>query len=939
MFHQKIIFFLFILILLACEENKNVKKLILSDSAISLDLEVDDKNIDDKSVTDQNNTDQMISIDGDLSDMSNILDQTFILDDMNINQNTDGYDLRPIEEIPEVGTNQPQDFVMLSVADQSYLLWIEGGRVWHRSLDEQGFFTSAGRIIAQHENGIDFIKSIVIHDIPWIVYGKKGEFAKLKTVDFLEVQGLSIDLPFYDQIFLSQLNDQLLIINQSDSSLNWTFLSYPDYLNILDIAIQQQLSDSNQAFLNTEDRYYQNIDYQFELFQSELNLGDLEDSAGIEDFSILRFKNSGQSVILGKENAICMYIDQYGELFGAFDCLPNQYSAKIIGGQSPYLLYVDALEDVWLTPLFNAKLNGEFEKTNSVPVANLGATDASFALSMDHHRKIFLANVYNNGIEELNEYAFYVIDQQNVLKSNLVNPFAYLDIRAATRRGNTLILVLFPMGQAPRVERLNLEIMPLADNRFNEEKIYSIDAFLERKPQCRMAPERCDGLDNDCDGVVDDGLCCLDDQGITQASLTLPSTTMDYFKNSYLSSAQESLSLYQEQNYPIWMTDGVNQDRSYIAIRVDQQLWYIYQWLHQQAQPTLIGQISGAFEAYGFSAVNQHLALIAKSGPQSNDDIKVFWLRTVENSTNLADVLLNDCQKVLAVDRIGRVPENAKVIVVCEDQIFQLKSDIFSNANANVNTSVISYPMMVNVIQGVQQVQKHLQAEWVTISRHDNISTLTLGTRYDLDGNFDPNLDPTPWRFYQFNLELISNALPTSADRYATLVSINDQPLAESTSSYYRIYQSNHSNQESNRRDTSPSDYPMVKININDRQLKAELAKSNRNPLTFVPFQVDQGVNQIEYALSAEQLFFSKTVIGGKTEFWSSSLRDYPGYHLLNHLPILSLDTNNIFWKTSQYKKTINRTEYQLSKLIAISPKDDEENTFDFYLLSFARCQ
>ena len=79
--------------------------------------------------------------------------------------------------------------------------------------------------------------------------------------------------------------------------------------------------------------------------------------------------------------------------------------------------------------------------------------------------------------------------------------------------------------------------------------------------------------------------------------------------------------------------------------------------------------------------------------------------------------------------------------------------------------------------------------------------------------------------------------------------------------------------------------------------------------------------------------------LGGKTEFWSSSLRDYPGYHLLNHLPILSLDTNNIFWKTSQYKKTINRTEYQLSKLIAISPKDDEENTFDFYLLSFARCQ
>ena len=140
----------------------------------------------------------------------------------------------------------------------------------------------------------------------------------------------------------------------------------------------------------------------------------------------------------------------------------------------------------------------------------------------------------------------------------------YESVRLVTRRDREAWVYLFDDTHAPRRIRVPLQV-----NSFVERAPFGLTVDLG----CRPTVERCDGVDNNCDGVIDDGLCCETDRAPVEAYF-VPSAPPQAF----------------------FVTDVEAADSSRYAVRVAEDRWEIWAIYYGYSSRNMIslGVIEGA---------------------------------------------------------------------------------------------------------------------------------------------------------------------------------------------------------------------------------------------------------------------------------------------------------------------------------------------------------
>ena len=221
------------------------------------------------------------------------------------------------------------------------------------------------------------------------------------------------------------------------------------------------------------------------------------------------------------------------------------------------------------------------------------------------------------------------------------SPWPHEGLRAVTRRGRQGWGYVFDETHAPR--RI---VVPLQVNTFNERTPFGLNVNLS----CRASVERCDGIDNNCDGVIDNGLCCATGRAPFEAYF-IPSAPPRAF----------------------FVTDVELADSSRYAIRVADDRWEIWAVYYGSSTRNLysLGVIEGAHDAIGFTAAGDYAVLVAQDGEGT---WRAFWSH-INAEADVKDPEDLGCERALSVGNVGYQPTNTSAVVLCDDRVVHLRAD------------------------------------------------------------------------------------------------------------------------------------------------------------------------------------------------------------------------------------------------------------------------
>jgi hypothetical protein len=210
-----------------------------------------------------------------------------------------------------------------------------------------------------------------------------------------------------------------------------------------------------------------------------------------------------------------------------------------------------------------------------------------------------------------------------------------------TRRGRQGWGYVFDETHAPR--RI---VVPLQINTFNERTPFGLNVNLS----CRASVERCDQVDNNCDGVIDNGLCCATGRAPFEAYFIPSAPPREFF-----------------------VTDVELADSSRYAIRVADDRWEIWAIYYGSSSRNLysIGVIEGAHDAVGFTATGDYTVLVAQD---NEGEWRAFWSH-INAEVDVKEPELLGCERALSVGNVGYQPTNTSAIVVCDDRAVHLRAD------------------------------------------------------------------------------------------------------------------------------------------------------------------------------------------------------------------------------------------------------------------------
>ena len=606
-------------------------------------------------------------------------------------------DFAPVEEVPEEGIPSAGVTGVLSSGGKSWVFWGEGPRLWRRVVGRDHRFTGPGEIVAEldvagqlmRDEGADaetpgeepegdeaedsgaarddlgtsgdlgglaapgaplaFVATALVGELPWVAYGASDGPSYLLAADFPQEAQTRIELPFRGVVRLTGVDGRLLVVGRLDGgALGWLFVDGLALTPLIEDPIGLTLPD---------------------------------DLTTLGGSAVLRYNTAGQ----------CVYLDRAGALVGNAPCV-SANGVFFGNAERPMLSY--------------QRLSARAAELN---VASLLKADDDFAygvLRLVGGEVLDFPN--DNGTRSVVGLTFaqegtaqrLILLSADGLRQSSESwvSWPFEGARAVLDRGDVALVVNFREDAPPRLERLALEA-----NLFEGDEPFGI----ELDPRCRPTLERCDWVDQNCDGLEDNGLCCA----------------VGYFENEH------DFTVSRDPDTPLefLISDVENLDAARVAIRVGEAQWQIWFLLYRNAfrgssQLLYKGEIQGAHEGFGLVSAGGRSALIARDGEGRWTS---FWHYDGLASERKEPEPLR-CARPLALDLVGDSPTATAPVLICSDRLIQLRSD------RNPETRVFEANREIGGLHdSIEEI------EWATITRHGGGQSSTVyGYRASDDGRW-----------------------------------------------------------------------------------------------------------------------------------------------------------------------------------------------------------
>jgi hypothetical protein len=499
--------------------------------------------------------------------------------------------------------------------DQVSLWWAKEQQIWMSRSDSSGELGTP-RLVFEHTDPINRISISVLAQRTVLIFEDTNTQVLILIIDEEDVSlGHTFEpqvLPFAPQVRISTFEDQLLIVGMSSQSshLIWMALSASDLIS---------------ASISVEE---------IALFYDSSVSWPIPDAIGwVSGQAVLRFDDVGQ----------CLYLTPRFNVAGSTPCIPSKGNFLSALSESVMLLLDETgtlkattanapnLESSYL--IAQLQLADDIEgKVNPVFGPFLSST----------RRSVFLGRPFDDDTDEGLLDRLIVAEPLGLWMSDLKwAEWPYPNTKAITRRQREAWVYVFDAQYQPR--RISV---PLQVNKFVERTPFG----LTHDPNCRPTVERCDEVDNNCDGVVDNGLCCA--------------TGRSPYEGYFIPSAPPR---------EFFVTDVENADASRYAVRVGDDRWEIWAIYYGASSRNLVsfGTIEGAHDALGFTAAGGYSVLVAKD---ADGAWRAFWNHSDSNASLKEPELLN-CDRALAMSNVGNLATSSSPAVVCNDRVIHLRAD------------------------------------------------------------------------------------------------------------------------------------------------------------------------------------------------------------------------------------------------------------------------
>jgi len=222
----------------------------------------------------------------------------------------------------------------------------------------------------------------------------------------------------------------------------------------------------------------------------------------------------------------------------------------------------------------------------------------------------------------------------------------------------------------------------------------STATIFDRDPQCTPTPEACDGRDQDCDGQIDDGLCCggsgemavLTDtfrtEGPVEEFLMGDNEWGDAYMVAYRYRDQDGQSRWKA----LWIRYRWDQDNVNFRMPIALEAGHVGDCNMMGAQCVeWPSDRSVDFERFGgegqyFNGIGGARVLVARAVTEDDEPPRwgVFWAhrhRSLKGSDVSPLLLPLECEDLKAVQQLRRPDGVESVVVVCPDRIMRIFAD------------------------------------------------------------------------------------------------------------------------------------------------------------------------------------------------------------------------------------------------------------------------
>ncbi len=531
------------------------------------------------------------------------------------------------------------------------LWWVRGSEIWMSQADENHQL-GAPKQVYDHNSPLTKIHLSALTQSAYLVIEDQEKTISMLTLGSGVDWGVSpltaLRLPLSGEVRVSSYEDQMVIIGNSDelSLLSWIIVNEGDAFN----------TDNQDALHHQLDVRFAPVDWP------------MPSSIGwVSGQAVLRFDSIGE----------CVYLSPLYNVNGSAPCLSS--SGYFLNSSSETtLLMLDesgALKaTIASSPNEEASyLIAQVELDDQVTEGKISPLFGPFRGSQ--RQLTFLGRSYDDSSEEGLKSRLIVAEPQGLwFSENAWSEWPFPHVKASVRRGEELWLYVFDETNAPRRVRAPLQV-----NTFNERTPYG----LSFDTSCRPTVERCDELDNNCDGIIDNGLCCANGRSPYEGYFIPSATPREFF-----------------------VTDVENADASRYAVRVADDRWEIWAIYYGASSRNLVsfGTIEGAYNAIGFTAAGGYSVLVAQD---AEGTWKAFWNHSDPNASLKAPETLG-CEQVLAMSNVGNLTTSSSPAVICNDRVVHLRAD------RDEDDVLLPADTYIDPFQALPNI------EWATFIRHNS---------------------------------------------------------------------------------------------------------------------------------------------------------------------------------------------------------------------------